>query len=130
MLPYLAQGAAQATEDAGTLRAALASYHSIPEALRTYEKQRLPRAANITANTRIHQDWLHLYDGPYRDERDQLMLKDAKENPIFWAYTPRKHWLFDYDAERLLSEDELNIPDLPPLPPSRVSVYKAGLSSL
>jgi salicylate hydroxylase len=126
MLPYLAQGAAQATEDAGTLRASLARYDNIPDALKAYEKQRLPRAAAITANTRIHQDWLHLYDGPDREERDRLMTKNSKDNPIFWAYTARKDWLFGYDAEQLLEDDALNIPELPPLPPSHASVYHGG----
>ena len=123
-LPYLAQGAAQATEDAGTLRAALAEYGNLAEALKAYEKQRLPCAANIVANTRVHQEWLHLYDEQYREKRDDLMQKDDKDNPVFWAHTPRKDWLFGYDAERLLGEEELNIPDLPPVPPESVSVYK------
>jgi salicylate hydroxylase len=123
-LPYLAQGAAQATEDAGTLRAALAEYDDLAEALKAYEKQRLPRAANIVANTRVHQEWLHLHDGQYREKRDDLMQKDDKDNPVFWAHTPRKDWLFSHDAERLLGEEELNIPDLPPMPPESVSVYK------
>jgi salicylate hydroxylase len=91
MLPYLAQGAAQATEDAGTLQAALAQYENIPDALKAYKKQRLPRADAITANTRIHQDWLHLYDGPDREERDPLLTKDSMENPIFWGYTSRRN---------------------------------------
>ena len=124
MLPYLAQGAAQATEDAGTLRAALAGYDDLRDALKAYERQRLPRAANIIANTRVHQEWLHLYDGQYRDKRDHLMQNDRKDNPVFWAYTPRKDWLFGYDAEHLLREDELNVPELPPVPPKSVSVYK------
>jgi salicylate hydroxylase len=104
----------------------LARYDNIPDALKAYEKQRLPRAAAITANTRIHQDWLHLYDGPDREERDRLMTKNSKDNPIFWAYTARKDWLFGYDAEQLLEDDALNIPELPPLPPSHASVYHGG----
>jgi len=128
MLPYLAQGAAQATEDAGTLRAVLSPstspYTDLPSALAQYEKQRLPRAACITANTRVHQEWLHVYDGDVRDQRDSLMQKDRMENPVFWAFTPRKDWLFGYDAEVLVEEGELGIPALPPGPPAEASVYK------
>ncbi len=124
MLPYLAQGAAQATEDSGTLRAALAKYDNFEEALKAYESQRAPRTANVIANTRVHQEWLHLYDGEWRDKRDEMMQNDDKDNPVFWAHTPRRDWLFGYDAEHLLEKDELNIPDLPPMPPVEVSVYK------
>lgn len=127
MLHYLAQGAAQATKNAGALRAALAHYASVPGALKAYEKQRKSRAENITANTRIHQEWLHIYDGPARDERDQRMQMDIPENPVFWAHSTRKDWLFGHDAEKLLREDELNVPALPPEPPLGVSVYKAAL---
>jgi salicylate hydroxylase len=102
----------------------LAEYNDLADALKAYEKQRLPRAANIIASTRVHQEWLHLYDGQYREKRDELMQNDDKSNPVFWAYTPRKDWLFGYDAEHLLHENELNIPDLPPVPPESVSVYK------
>jgi salicylate hydroxylase len=127
MLPYLAQGAAQATEDAGTLSSALSTYSSIPSALLAYEKQRLPRTAAITANARIHQDWLHLYDGPDREERDRLMQRNEMTNPIFWAYTPRKDWLFGYDAEKLLGDHELGIPELPPRPRAEARVYENGV---
>lgn len=123
MLPYLAQGAAQATEDAGTLRATLAHFDSLPDALHAYQNQRLPRAAAVTANTRLHQAWMHLYDGPVRDERDRLITQDIPENPIFWANSSRLDWLFGYDAEMLLREDELRIPSLPPMPPEEESVY-------
>ena len=56
-----------------------------------------------------------------------LMQKDDKINPIFWAYTPRKDWLFGYDAEVLLKKDELGIPELPPRPRAEASVYENGV---
>ena len=123
MMPYMAQGAAQATEDAATLQAALRKYTSLPEALKAYEKQRLPRAAYVARNTRVLQEWLHLYDGPERDRRDEIMKHDNRDNPIFWAYSERKDWLFGHDAQRLLEEDELWIPDLPPMPADEARVY-------
>lgn len=123
MMPYMAQGAAQAIEDAGTLRAALATYDNIPEALRVYERQRAPRAHYVAKNTRVLQEWLHLYAGPARYQRDEMMRHDNQRNPIFWAYTPRKDWLFGHDAEKLYKEEELQIPELPPMLPAEASVY-------
>lgn len=123
MMPYLAQGAAQATEDAATLSAALSQYSNIPDALKAYEKQRIPRSAYVARNTRVLQEWLHLYDGPERDRRDELMRHDNTDNPIFWADTGRKDWLFGHDARKLLSAEESMIPALPPMPSSQASVY-------
>lgn len=123
MMPYLAQGAAQATEDAAALQAALSYYDSIPDALHAYQNQRLSRAAYVARNTRVLQEWLHLHDGPERDRRDELMRHDNSQNPIFWADTKRKDWLFAHDASKLLDEEELTIPDLPPYPKGEASVY-------
>lgn len=116
-----AQGAAQATEDAGTLRAVLRAYESLPEALNAYEAQRKPRAAYIAKNTRVLQEWLHLYDGPAKDMRDELMKHDSASNPILWGFSERKDWLFGYDAQKL--DGQGYIPDVPPMPPLEASVY-------
>ncbi|KIV78833.1 hypothetical protein PV11_06443 [Exophiala sideris] len=123
MMPYLAQGAAQATEDAATLQAALAHFDTLPEALDAFQRQRIPRAAYVARNTRVIQEWLHLYDGPERDHRDELIRHDNSQNPIFWADTRRKDWLFGHDARKLLGEDEMGIPELPPYPAPEASVY-------
>lgn len=59
MMPYMAQGAAQATEDAAALTAALRKYpEDMAQALKIYEGYRKPRAAYVTKNTRILQEWL------------------------------------------------------------------------
>jgi salicylate hydroxylase len=47
MLPYLAQGAAMAIEDAAVLAACLERDADVPAALRTYEASRLPRTARV-----------------------------------------------------------------------------------
>ena len=104
MLSYLAQGAAQCTEDAGTLRTALKVSKTLSEALSLYERQRIPRAAAITLNTRVHQEAMHVYDGPEQVARDLVMGQDIPENPIWWAYTKRRDWLFGHDAEVLKDE--------------------------
>lgn len=121
MMPYMAQGAAQATEDAAALAAALRQGSSISEALKLYEKVRKPRATYITRNTRVLQEWLHLHDGPAREKRDQMMQADDDHNPIFWGHSVRKDWLFRFDGTCL--EDQGGIPPLPPMPPEDARVY-------
>lgn len=124
MMPYMAQGAAQATEDAATLQAALQEHTNLPQALEAYERQRIPRAAYVARNTRVLQEWLHLYDGPERDHRDELMRHNDKNNPMFWGHSTRRDWLFGHDAQKLVRPgDELQIPDLPPMPADEARVY-------
>src|SRR5208337_1529296 len=47
MVPFLAQGAAQAIEDAGALGAALAGADDIPAALAAYSRARVARATRV-----------------------------------------------------------------------------------
>ena len=122
MMPYMAQGAAQATEDAATLAVAIRSFDDMKEALHAYEKQRKPRATYVARNTRVLQEWLHLYDGPAREERDRMMRSDDARNPMFWGCSERKDWLFGHDASQL--ETEMAVPNLPPMPPDEARVYK------
>ncbi|KAF8214229.1 salicylate hydroxylase [Mycena galopus ATCC 62051] len=124
MMPYMAQGAAQATEDAATLAAALGEYDEIPLALAAYEAQRKPRAAYVAHNTRVLQEWLHLYDGPEKDRRDELMRHDNPQNPMFWGCSERRDWLFGHNATLLQHEP---IPRPPPKPHPEASVYNARL---
>ena len=121
MMPYMAQGAAQATEDAAAIASALRSCSSIPEALKTYERQRKPRATYVARNTRVLQEWLHLYDGPAREERDSMMRNDDERNPIYWGWSRRKDYLFRHDASDL--DDQSEIPSLPPMPSDEARVY-------
>jgi len=121
---YRAQGAAQATEDAATLAAALGRFDNMDAALQAYERQRRPRAAYVARNTRVLQQWWHLHDGPERDRRDRMMQSDNKENPMFWGCSERRDWLFGHDATRLIElHEEVEIPDLPPVPDPKASVY-------
>ncbi|KAJ7232890.1 salicylate hydroxylase [Mycena rebaudengoi] len=120
MMPYLAQGAAQATEDAAAPAAALRAHeHDISAALRTYEAQRKPRAAYIARNTRVLQEWLHLHDGLGKTHRDELMRHDSPDNPIFWACSERRD--YGHDVTKLSNEA---IPAFQPMPNPVVSVYK------
>lgn len=101
MLPYLAQGAAQALEDAAVLRQCLATQEDQLTALRIYESIRRPRASTVQAKTREHQYILHIDDGDEQVLRDQQMAQDQEENPIFWGFGNRRDWLFSHDAEVL-----------------------------
>jgi salicylate hydroxylase len=121
MMPYMAQGAAQATEDAAALAATLRQHDEVSDALRMYEKVRKPRTTYIARNTRVLQEWLHLYDGSFREERDRMMSRNDEQNPIYWGWSRRKDWLFRYDACDLREGDD--IPSLPPMPPDRARVY-------
>lgn len=101
MLPYLAQGAAQAVEDAAVLRQCLKREDNLSTALKTYERIRRPRATLIVGQTRRHQYILHVDDGEEQKERDKKLARNWEENPIFWGYDQRMKWLFGYDAERM-----------------------------
>lgn len=102
----------------------LKAYSALPEALKAYEAQRKPRAAYVAKNTRVLQEWLHLYDGPARDRRDEMMKHDNARNPILWGFSERKDWLFGHDAQKL--ESQASIPALPPMPPPEASVYRGS----
>jgi salicylate hydroxylase len=72
MLPFRAQGAAQAMEDGATLAACLSQVDAdgVPEALHRYETLRLPRATCIQALCATNKIRFHLPDGPAQAERD------------------------------------------------------------
>lgn len=92
MLPYRAQGAAQAFEDAAALGEALrgATITEIPHRLSRYEEVRKPRASEVQQASRDSQVMLHLADGDEQYERDQALVAhgdDAYER-YRWLWTP------------------------------------------
>jgi salicylate hydroxylase len=96
MLPFLAQGACQAIEDAAVLtrRLAGADRDAVTECLADYEALRKPRATRIQQGSYENATTYHLPDGPAQQERDARYAALAREAP----YAARG-WLFDYDAE-------------------------------
>jgi salicylate hydroxylase len=91
MLPFMAQGAAQAIEDGATLTACLArtSRADIPLALHHYEQLRLPRASRVQAGSAANKTRFHLPDGPEQEERDAQMATgstDFSKSAIAWIY--------------------------------------------
>jgi salicylate hydroxylase len=100
MLPFMAQGAAQAIEDAATLTACVSGTADVPEALRRYESLRLPRASRIqglSANNKIR---FHLPDGPEQVERDERMASGSTD----WSISAVA-WIYGHDASAIGSPD-------------------------
>jgi salicylate hydroxylase len=95
MLPFMAQGAAQAIEDGAALAACLAGAdgRDIPRALQRYEALRLPRTARIQAMSADNKTRFHLPDGPQQQERDRRMASGGTD----WSASAIA-WLYGHDA--------------------------------
>jgi salicylate hydroxylase len=91
MLPFMAQGAAQAIEDAGALAQCLAGGADLGDALRRYEQLRLPRASRIQRLSYDNNVVYHLADGPEQRARDDAMLRGEAFGPDTLT------WLFEDD---------------------------------
>jgi salicylate hydroxylase len=95
MLPFMAQGAAQAIEDGASLAACLKNTaFDVPSAFRAYVALRKPRTTAVQERSRAHATSFHLHDGPDQRERDQtfatLGLRGSPE---------AMNRLYGYDAE-------------------------------
>lgn len=93
MLPFFAQGAAQAIEDAAVLAACLrkADRSSVRQGLQRYEDIRRPRASRVQVMSRGRGGADHLPDGPEQRQRDAGF---AHGDPL------RQHaWLYGHDLE-------------------------------
>jgi salicylate hydroxylase len=95
MLPYMAQGAAQAMEDAATLAACLARTDEPAAALQQYEALRLPRATRVQAAARGNAKRFHLPDGPEQEARDAAMAKS-------FGLSSEIDWLYGHDAGAIM----------------------------
>ncbi|EEH09486.1 FAD binding domain-containing protein [Histoplasma capsulatum G186AR] len=104
MLPYVAQGAAQALEDAAALGVILSQAETvadIPFALQIYEKCRKERAEGIQQSGTENRITLHLPDGPEQVKRDEefaASMQGAK-SPDKWNDRETQRLLWSYDAE-------------------------------
>jgi salicylate hydroxylase len=72
MVPFLAQGAAQAIEDAGALGRMVARVQDIPAALAAYSRDRVERAARVQREA-IRQGRIYHLSGPLAFARDVTM---------------------------------------------------------
>jgi 2-polyprenyl-6-methoxyphenol hydroxylase-like FAD-dependent oxidoreductase len=100
MLPYMAQGAAQAIEDGATLARCLAEESVDTEgALERYETIRIPRTSRVQAMARRNATVFHLHDGPEQQERDSKMALRREKTK---ARAPAgRGEIFAHDAECL-----------------------------
>jgi salicylate hydroxylase len=90
MLPFRAQGANQAIEDAVTLARCLRT-EPLDAALSRYQQIRLPRTTRIQRESRASVRSYHLADGAEQQRRDTASKDDGLENQA---------WLYGYDPER------------------------------
>ncbi|CAG7928169.1 unnamed protein product [Penicillium olsonii] len=104
MLPYVAQGAAQAVEDAaalGVVLSAISSREEIPLALNAYEKSRKERAETVQQSGSENRITLHLPDGPEQIARDaQFKASASGNNPDKWSDLRTQEFLWGWDAEK------------------------------
>ena len=94
MLPFFAQGSAQALEDAAVLARCLTEPNvCYQDALARYEAVRWERTGRVQNATRERGDSEHLSDGPAQRTRDGAL---AAGNPL-----AVNGWLYGYDANNV-----------------------------
>jgi len=105
MLPFMAQGAAQAIEDAATLAAVLAKSADVVSGLRRYEELRLPRTAAVQAIAAGNKTRNHLPDGPEQQARDASMAAGTAAWVIGASF-----WVYRHDAFAAAESGALGLP--------------------
>lgn len=113
-LPHLAQGAAQAIEDAAVLGVVLArlpdtSPESINKALRVYEGIRKERAETLVALAASSGRAMHLGEGAAKEERDKQFAKFREgggkgEVPDKWADANVQAQIYGHDCMKIAEE--------------------------
>ncbi|KAM3426275.1 hypothetical protein NHJ13734_009549 [Beauveria thailandica] len=100
MLPYVAQGAANAMEDAAVLATALTCTSNVKLALNMYETVRKSRAEKIAASATATAYTLHLPDGPEQVARDQGLVNPgaAKRNSDKWSNLEWQDFMWGVDV--------------------------------
>ena len=86
MLPYLAQGAAMALEDAWVLAQCLSADADVPQALQAYAHQRAARVARVVRTAQRNGQIFHL-SGPLAVARDAVLsLSGTSVVGMSWLY--------------------------------------------
>lgn len=100
MLPFQAQGAAQAIEDAMVLARCLArSSAELPSAIAAYEQLRQPRTRHLQAASRKNERLFHLSAWPLVQLRDGAFRAFLRFKPEVLARWQGR--IFEYDALRV-----------------------------
>ena len=108
MLPFVAQGAAQAIEDGATLTACLQKYDDIGEALARYQALRLPRTAHVQSLAAANKLRFHLPDGPEQAARDAKMAAGGTD----WSFKAMG-WVYGHDPAAAVETGDLGLPAPP-----------------
>jgi salicylate hydroxylase len=99
MLPFLAQGAAQAIEDSAALGEVLAGTQNIETSLRSYQEARWARAARVQKESRRQAKIFHLA-GPAALFRDMALRTLGSQKML-----ARYDWLYDAHFSELRRPD-------------------------
>jgi salicylate hydroxylase len=86
-LPYMAQGAVMAIEDAAVLSRCLSGTEPLAAALERYQRNRAPRTARIVRESTEHGELFHIMDAT--EMRNAFAQKDIARS--------RREWLYCYD---------------------------------
>ena len=100
MLPFFAQGANQAIEDAVALAVCLQNTRrgrtgQVAPALGRYEQARIPRTSEVHRISRANTTVLHLPDGAEQRRRDNVLPAQAR--------LADQKWIYGYDAEAAIA---------------------------
>ncbi|KAI9162714.1 FAD-dependent monooxygenase OpS4 [Paramyrothecium foliicola] len=102
MPPFLAQGAAQAFEDAAVLGAIFAQTldkTQILEALEVFQSVRKPRVDKVLERTLARKAMYSIHDGPEQQQRDERLAHPLENgSPDELANLDFQDWLWGYDA--------------------------------
>ena len=112
MLPYMAQGACQAIEDAAVLARCLGDVDpsrtdDVVAALGRYEAIRRPRTTEVQQQSRAGATVFHLRDWRSVWRRNQQLRAAMRADPAVTART----WLYGYDADRAVDDHVDGTPD-------------------
>ncbi|KAH7324352.1 hypothetical protein B0I35DRAFT_449344 [Stachybotrys elegans] len=97
MLPFVAQGAANAIEGAAVLATAFTCTADIPLALMMYEKIRKERGEKIAASASDTALALHLPNGPAQRRRDEAIVNRV-QSPDKWNNTQWQDYMWGVDV--------------------------------
>lgn len=98
-LPYLAQGANMALEDAWALSACLAGHDDIAAGLSAYQQLRMARCQRIVVTATGNAWKYHLRPGPLRLAAHTALRLGARLAPV--RMLRQFDWLYGYDVTRL-----------------------------
>lgn len=84
-LPYLAQGACMAIEDAAVLTRALQATDDAAEALKLYERNRIPRTSRIVKGSDANRTLFHMRD--QKKLRQKFAERDEGGDRNAWLYS-------------------------------------------